>query len=247
MLEPLAGFDEKRAAIAPLVDILKTLDHPNSHAMDLLEAICEKYPSTNPTLPFPTYIQISCPHHTTHSVSSECFQLLEEVELALGSALQEIISIEFLNLRGPLMATLASRVSRQGGKMNKVTLRYADCSTKRSAEDLSTLLCKCEAGEVKLEQLYIEGNIESDGWAALGKAFPSGLVRPDVVQVRDRMFMTEGRREDIRSVWDSVARFWILDFGGDQWRLLPKLEEGWKALEDILDGSELEESGDVPY
>ena len=48
MFELLAGFDEKRALITPLVDILKMLDDPNSHALDLLEVICEKFPSAGP-------------------------------------------------------------------------------------------------------------------------------------------------------------------------------------------------------
>ena len=245
--ELLAGFDEKRALIEPLVDILKMLDDPNSHALDLLEVICEKYPSAGPLyyIRNPMYhIEISCPRHTTHFVSSEGFQLLEEVEGALGSALQEIISIEAVrHLRGPLLAAFASRASRQQGKITKVSLRFADCTTRRSAEDLSTLLHKCEAGGVE-RMLVIDGNIEEEGWAALGKAFSSVLVRLNVVQVLERKFMTEGRREDIRSVWESVARCWILASEvGFEGRLLPKSEKGWKELEDILDGSKEEETG----
>ena len=138
------------------------------------------------------------------------------------------------------MAALASRASRQQRKITKMEISTAACSTKRSAEDLSALLLKCEAGGVGV-YLNIEGNIETEGWEALGRAFSSDLVRLGTVQVYDKKFMTEGRREDVRSVWDSAANLSIFDAGVR--RLLPKSEEGWKALEDTLDRSKEEETG----
>lgn len=239
MFKPLAGFVGKRALILPLVHILQMLDDPDIHTLDLLEVICAIPTSISPW--GWDNIKMSCPRHSSHSVPGEGFLLLEEIEAALGSALQEITSIQkFGEWGGPVMAALASRASRQQRKITRMVVSTAACSTKRSAEDLSALLLNCEAGQVR-EYLNIEGNIETDGWAALGKAFSSDLVRLGTLQVYDRKFMTEGRREDIRSVWDSAASFSIFDAGVS--RVLPKSEEGWKALEETLDRSEEEEIG----
>ena len=66
-----------------------------------------------------------------------------------------------------------SRAPRQEEKITKIVFigrSGINLVTKKSAEDLSALLQKCEPGGLNLWSLSIKGNIEADGWAALGKA-----------------------------------------------------------------------------
>ena len=80
-------------------------------------------------------------------MSPNCFQLLEVVEAAIGSAIQEISSVELLSLREPLLSALASRVVRQGGGIDQVQVtQLAELATNKSVEDLFTLFKNCDPG-----------------------------------------------------------------------------------------------------
>ena len=119
-----ALFEENRAQVVPLVAILKLMKDPNPHILNLLEAIVQKYPEG---FGF-GIIKLSCPCTTElHSVSLFGFLLLEEVEHVFGSARQEICSVEgsggfegLRNMEEPCLAALASRESRQEGKIARL-------------------------------------------------------------------------------------------------------------------------------
>ena len=82
--------------------------------LPLLEVISEKYPPPEVGMRVEgsrsDAIKISCPRHSFHSVSPLGFKLLEEVELAFSSTMQEIISVEVFSLDEPLLSMLDSRV-----------------------------------------------------------------------------------------------------------------------------------------
>ena len=108
-------FEERRPQVVPLIAIIKLMEHPNPSMMHLLEAIIQKYPGG---FGFGvTKISCSCTAEL-HSVSTLGFLLLEEVELACGSAHQEILQLLRV-LDEPCLAALASRELRQDGKMTR--------------------------------------------------------------------------------------------------------------------------------
>ena len=115
-----ATFEEKREQVVPLIAILKLMKDANPHILNLLEAIIQKYQDDLGI----GVIQMTCPCTTElHSVNLLGFLLLEEVELAFGSAQQEIRSLEQLHrMDGPCLAAMASRESRQQGKMTRFIL-----------------------------------------------------------------------------------------------------------------------------
>ena len=110
----LEGLD--RAKIGQLVKILKLVEDPESHLLELLHTICERYPegleleveypdeegeedqedqeeeSTHFNL---DSVQVSCSLHPAgHKVNAVGFELLELVEGAMGTTLQKVKQFE---------------------------------------------------------------------------------------------------------------------------------------------------------
>ena len=80
--------------------------------------------------------------------------------------------------------------------------------------------------------MRIVGNIEVEGWANLAKALslaPSGWVH-FVFTSAD--LMREGRRGDLRTVWESLSSVW--DVGNERF-LKHGGERAWRGLERRLD------------
>ena len=236
------SFLEKRVQILILIDILKRMDNANSHKLhQVLNVICEKSPPDVQL--FEASIQIMCPCHGSKPVSPLGFLLLEEVEAALGSALQEVEMIHcppYFFLEEPLLSALASRVSRQQkkvarmqswvvpGRAELVRFGGVKVSSLDSAKALLTLVMQSAVAEIG-RCLVVSGNIQAEGWAALAK------VEPSRVRVASKDLMKEARKEDLRTVWESLQS-WLdvgdLSFYKDDG---PYGEESWRALEQILD------------
>ena len=112
------------------------------------------------------------------------------------------------------------------------------CSNRKSAEAMSTLLQNCDPGQLNIGELFLEANIEADGWAMLAKALST--VPGCVLNIRsERKDVKEGRREDLRTIWESIKGVWSIEryididafFKNDG-------EEGWMALQQALDAIE---------
>ena len=114
-------------------------------------------------------IEISCPRHVSHFVAALGFLLLEEVEQAFGSAVQEVICIQAFVLCEPLLSRIGSRVSRQQRKIGRIDLVWVRCATKHSVEALSVLIQKC-ANSWFIIKIQVLGKIDADGWASLARA-----------------------------------------------------------------------------
>ena len=241
------SFQEKRVPILSLVTILKMMENAKSHELHLLHVICEKSPpDVNPrwNLGEPISITISCSCHDSHSVSPLGLMLLEEVEAAVGSTLQEVDRVvlpALVHLREPLLSALASKVSRQQQKEAKFVMHSFDLTTKESAEALVVLVQN--SGHVGWYRtpafgfgVIISGNIEAEGWAALAKV-PGGVTS---ITARRTDLMKEGRREDLRILWESGC-FWFVDDINNEVFVKKGKEEAdernWMALEHLLDNS----------
>ena len=86
-----ASCQELKNVVKKLAAILKLLDVPKDFLLDLLDAICDHFPSSMPDFK----LQVSCPRHPQpHSISPAGLILLEEVETALGTAEFSLKSIQ---------------------------------------------------------------------------------------------------------------------------------------------------------
>ena len=159
------------------------------------------------------------------------------MEAAVGSTLQEVNMVELpamVYLREPLLSALASRVSRQHQKMVKIEICLFDLTTKESAEALLKLVRNSDTGS-RLMAVLISGNIEADGWAALAKVSdPRGLCS---VQARAINHVKEGRREDLRTLWESGCCWTVGDMQFFKEDEEAADERSWAALEHLLDNS----------
>ena len=150
IVDARAIVEEKRAQILPVIAILKIMGGADFHILSLLEVICEKSPWDHISFG----VQIACPGQESHYVSPLGFLLLEEVELAFGSALQEILSIEsgrrLWGLEELCSPVLASRVRRQPGRIDWFCIAYSfNCATIENAETLLTLIQNTETAKVR--------------------------------------------------------------------------------------------------
>ena len=98
------------------------------------------------------------------------------------------------------------------------------CHTQDDAEAFLTLVQRTEVfhsrtEEFRFPRLFIEGAIGEGGWTALAKALrrlarlapppPRIPGQPDwrgfyAFMVAERNFLLEGRREDLRAIWDAL-------------------------------------------
>ena len=228
------SFVERRVQILIPINILKRMDDAKSHKLHhVLNVICEKSPPDGQHTPF---IQISCSCHGSKSVSPLAFLLLEEVEAALGSALQEVEIMHcppFYDsfLEEPLLTALACRVSRQQTKVARMEVGLVKVSTLDSAKALLTLLMQSTEAGISWG-LMVCGNIQAEGWAAVAKALSSAPACVWRVRVASKDLMKEGRKEDLRTVWESMLGSWAV---GSQSFYKTGGEESWRALEQLLD------------
>ena len=243
------AFQEKRVQLVSLIGVFKMMDDAKSNKLHhLLDVISEK---SAPDCKLSPSIKISCFCHGSRSVSPLGFLLLEQVEGSLGSTLQEIVWIVSPQtvlgfLQEPLLSALASRVLRQHQKMERLEAGWVKVTSKESARALLTLVQNTQTVGYTAEEgaawnpsgvwrLKVSGNIEADGWAAIGRAL---ALIPQCVQtvIASKEQMREGVRADLKTVWDSLSLRW--DVGNDEFyqKFLKSNGEGsWKALEQLLD------------
>ena len=137
--------------LSHLLGILKLMKDPGSPLLDLLDLICEKYPSlkTNGKNRRSDFVQVRCPRHGSHSVSPAGFLILEKVEAALESTEQSIKSFELRHLEEPTMSNLSSRISRQ----------LAQDSTSPEEMNIEDIYCNSKASQ---QQGQRRGHLNSD-------------------------------------------------------------------------------------
>ena len=245
--------EEKVAELRPILGVLQLIGSPLPHLLDLLEIICQRFPPTEVRrgVLFGE-VKVTCPTHKVHNVSALGFVLLELVEGALGSSLQKIRSVFVNSIEGLLASVLKSRTMRQEGMIKKVDAHFFVSKTQDDAEALTTLVQRTTRFTVR--RLAIEGDIGELGWAALPevlKLLPSWFLGGVVVDPRgfqalvtERNFLIEGRREDVRAVWDALPagshvfmkRVKTTADGPLTVKIFPKAsEEDWVRFELYLD------------
>lgn len=195
------------------VSLMRSLEDKEGLLLDVLDIICERFPSKALTLIrqgfdpddedlVPDEVRVTCSRHGEHSVHPEGFKLMEQAEGKMGTALQEVVWIE-IDEFWKYQDVLSHRIKRQQGSIKKCnggTLKFSIGSfhlLKRS---------------VDWNFGAIEGvNFEED-WAGLGKVCRTGkgtfyhLAEVDVHSVRS------ARRRDLKSVWcECFGEFGLTD------------------------------------
>ena len=150
-----ASFEQKSGQMMPLIAILKMMKDANSAMQDLLKVICEEE-----IIFFGSEIYITCFLRGSHMISLLGFLLLEEVEVAFGSSLHEIISVEVWSMDDLLLSALVARLSRQNRKMTRIDVIYPGLmiTSRNSAEALCTLIQNCETAF--LHTVIVSANID---------------------------------------------------------------------------------------
>ena len=237
------AYDENRVSLLALISILKTMDDAtaiNSHMLHLLDVICEKgVPDKRQGLWRGPYmkIKIGCPRHSGHWVSPQAFLLLETVEAAFETSIQEVASIDFpmYHFEEPLWSAVAARVARQQQQMTMMAPHVVVLRTEACAEALLTLIKASAIGGFPFS-MVLNGNIGAEGWAALAEAIkliPGKLLHAKSVNSVE--WMREARREDLRAIWDGMGGMKWVSVGGLVYHLT---EEGRReALEKLLDNN----------
>lgn len=232
MLEPFEESPE-REKILPLIDILRRMERATPRDMEFVHYICEK--SSVPEDGFSWWIKMACPCHQSHSVSPLGFQLLQEVESAVGATgqVEEINFDDRFNHHGPdqrLLYVLSERASRQDVKITKMSSNYISVTSENSAKFLSSLFNKCDRLEVYT--ILVEDNIGPGGWANLARSFEKDSVLVRRIKANKRV-MLEGSEDDLKAIWDGLADDWVI---GSYFHYIVRSrgEEGWRQLQIIL-------------
>ena len=240
--------------VTSLARILLLMGGSRSPQLDLnlLHTICESFPFLRG--PSMRSVTLSCSCQKTHSVSPLGLVLLEMVEYILGTAVQTANRIHVGELgykvTPTLMESMNSRAARQQKMVAIDFCLLATCNSNEEARGFSLLMKNSKNANV--ENIEVKGEIGKEGWSAVSCAIQLLHERnPELVfhVFSTREAMTNGDREDLRVIWDSMvgADADTADGIGGTWEMesLPdpigvlllkaEGEEEWERLEQILD------------
>ena len=245
-----ASCQELKNVVKKLAAILKLLDVRKDFLLDLLDAICDHFPSSLPDFK----LQMSCPRHPQpHSISPAGLILLEEVETALGSAEFSLKSIQLEAINEPVLLAMVSTMSRQQDAVTAVTIKFGQLQliSENVALAFYQFFSKLPSNlRVFILTLTIERSIGEDGWKAVAKALQ---LRPSSVAFIDcsRHSLVNARKEDRDVFWKAgVIGFNIYQTKTDDkdwWtdRLMVHEPQKGGVLDKILEMSEEEFSSVV--
>ena len=237
-------LQHKIDVVKDLVSILKLLKHPKVLLLDLLDAICDRFPADSNGLQIPE-MSVGCPRHpgASHNISWSGFLLLEEVEGAFGTTEQSLGSVYGETLRGATLAALSSRISRQQQKVNLIHINDVEILSDRCVKAFETIM-QVQPSLSRPIRLWMVGGIGRWGWEVIAKVL---RLQPHVVvKVAGlKEDMGEARKGDIKDIWDAVGHggFRIdLNEDGDFHECVGKqnvennqTDNAWKRVEHILE------------
>ena len=231
-----------------LVAILKflKLEESGSFLLPLLHHICEG----SPALARARCVTLNCPgHEEPRTVSFHSFLLLEEVESSFGTSIQSIekvLVVYPLTLDEPHLSALSSRIMRQENPVASIIIGVGRLGGGlQSAQAFSILL---QANQVHVRRLVVSEAIEEEGWRILARIIPGTLG--DIFVTREGL--AQGKREDIKHIWDAGCWFRIFktleDLQADIWEAslaVRKKDNNGRLLEQVMDMSEQEFSEEI--
>ena len=245
-------------SLKPLIHILKIMKDHRPSQLDLLNLICERWPSKKPD----QVVALHCSFDQTKLVSPLGFMLLEEVEGAFGSTEQCVGRINtdrqlyYGVLEGKLLPSLSARVARQQEMVQLVEIKAIDVSYGGETLDrFVTLVDACQS--MRVQDLRVDNPLELDeeDWSKLRRTLDSGQISFSCFSpARDAILgcmvrqTNEGkppaRREDLRTIWDLTEDQWDVftcigdNRYGNTYFHKDMGDEDWKRLEQLLDMSD---------
>ena len=228
-----------------LVEILKSAEDTLDLFRDLLDLICERFPPEDRSGDGEGWYMLAgltSPKTGWIFVSHYGFQLLEAAESEMGTTEQTFNWIETKDLKDPLLSAVASRLTRQGDKVEfhtvdshpKVLVRsHILCGGEESALAISSLMQHCR--RLNLRSLKVAKDIGTEGWAALRRALSSKQHHVPHLDVGFKIYLASARREDVRAIWECVSHSWAFSGEFELFEGEDGGEEGWRTLEQFLD------------
>ena len=201
-LEDLGRWEEKKGDVKILVKILHFMKTAklSPFLMALLDLICESRHGG------PVIIMCPC-RPEPHSISTDAFLLLEEVEAAFGTTEQRLKSIVSDFSSGDLISAISTRMSRQENEIvTSIHLMHAEIKDKSSVEAFIPLL-QTEVVSVRRLDLRRAEFAEED-WQALAGALRG---KPKVCDWVD--FSRENLEEagdSMKDIWDATRNAFII-------------------------------------
>ena len=228
-----------------LVEILKSAEGTLDLFRDLLDLICERFPHEDRSRDGEGWYMragLKTPKTGWIFVSHYGFQLLEAAEAEMGTTEQTFNWIDTKDLKDPLLSAVASRLTRQGDKVDfhnvdshpKVAVRsHILCEGEESALAISSLMQHCRT--LNLRSLKVAKDIGTEGWAALRRALSSKQHHVPHIDVGFKIYLASARREDVRAIWECVSHSWAFSGEFELFEGEDGGEEGWRTLEQFLD------------
>ena len=84
--------------LEPIIKILLLIGKPESHLLQLLDLICDRFPPYISERGTPDHVKVVCPCHEVHDVSPFGFGLLEKVERSTDTCHQQVDAIRMWSM-----------------------------------------------------------------------------------------------------------------------------------------------------
>lgn len=239
-----------------LINILKMMKDHKPSLIDLLNLICERFPSSKTT----EVVTLTCPANQTKLVSALGFRLLEQVEGALGSTEQKIdqFRIDENRFSGELRKTLpalSARMARQQQEVQLVEMSSIDVSAhgEETLKHFAILVENCQAiriGTVELrrplENCSKLRRVLCSSHLSLVCFSPTRDGLHGLYRWEPEWNGVPAKRDDLRAIWDITKGSWEVRTWIDETRYghthfhKNEGDEEWRKVEQLLDMSEEE-------
>ena len=139
--------------LEPIIEILLIIGKPESHLLQLLDLICERFPPYVTEPEIRDQVKVACPCKEVHDVSPFGLQLLEKVERSTDTCLQQVDTIRMWSFLGPILPALKSRMLRPGGLVKKTVSMDIEFETR---EDVEAFLALAKSADsISFQRLVI--------------------------------------------------------------------------------------------
>ena len=249
------------------VDILKILDDPGSHLLDLLDFISKRSPpfeietkaveelknvlttfegnvAAN-AIPGSEFFQLSSSCLRPLAVSPFGFLLLEAMEDALGTTEQRVEWVLLEYLSGPWLKALGTRLSRQqslGVKVKVDSLKVSVTGMRRT-ESLLSIMQNCQSMSIR-DSLNVDYYIGTEGWTAVRKVVSNTQVKHLDCLKRT---MADAKKEDLKVIVEGLSERLTVRLGDYistySWEKREEVDL-WYELEQFMESSEGQLSSD---
>ena len=193
------------------MEILKLVEDPEPHLLELLHTICEK--TEYKERDFMDSVLVGCSLHPAgHKVNTVGFELLESVEGAMGTTLQKIQQFDVDNFNNNNKNMIhfpfasAARINRQNEPLKRVNINGVTLSANTGI--ITALLQNAEEWEIK--EFTLERDFGEAGWSWLAENLRKNKDPFHTIWL-SKVVMARAKREDLKAIWDQNpgCQWWL--------------------------------------